>query len=109
MLRIPRSRWSRAALLVAALVLLAVAALSSPETLMAAPAVLLVAALLAGWFPGATVLDRLRRTTRRPRRARPSRLSGVRRSRAGVTVRGGALLGLHLAGNAPPAGALVAR
>jgi hypothetical protein len=89
-------------------VVLVAAAHRTPEALSAVPAVLLVVALVAGWFPGASVLDRLRRTTRRPRRVRAPRSAGTIRRRSGPPSGGGALLGLHLAGNAPPAAALPA-
>ncbi len=96
-------------MLAAAVLVLAAAAVWSPEALSAVPALLLLAVLVAGWFPGATVLDRLRRTSRSRRRGRPPLSDGTRRRRSGRPAGGGALLGLHLSGNAPPVGVLVAR
>lgn len=88
----------------AAVLLVGSCALYEPAFLMAAPAVLLVATLVVGWFPGAEVLERLRvrRTHRRRRRGAAPRLRVLGATRPGSAARGGVLLGLHLAGNGPP-------
>lgn len=65
------------------------------------PALLLLASLLLGRYPG----ERLRLSLGRPRRlARPARPLPARRPASFAPLpRGGALLGMALAGRAPPA------
>jgi hypothetical protein len=66
------------------------------------PALLIVAPLLAGWYPGEPLLSALRRT---PPARRSGRVGSPRTSRiAPVRLpRGGSLIGAALAGRAPPA------
>ena len=72
---------------------------------MLVPALLLAAALWAGWYPGAERLDRLVRRARRDRRSRRGSLSwSIPRWRlSSFAVPAGHLLGLQMAVRPPPA------
>lgn len=78
-----------------------VAGASITDLLCVLPALMLAAVLLAGRYPGERAIGRLRRALAPRRRARAPRARRPRARLAG-DVRGGRLIGLSLAGRAPP-------
>ncbi|MSW50456.1 MAG: hypothetical protein F2817_06155, partial [Actinobacteria bacterium] len=67
-----------------------------------APALLLIAVLLLGRYPGEATLSRLRRGRRPRRRALPRTHLGVARRAVAVPPRGGRLIGAGVASRPPP-------
>jgi hypothetical protein len=101
---------SRAALGVAVLATATAAALRAgvtPEVLLwFTPALLLIAALCAGRFPGEAVIQAHRRTPTRAPRRRDARSVSTRRRAPRAAGRRGLLLAFRLAERGPPVAAL---
>ena len=71
-----------------------------PQLLAMAPALLLLALIWCGRYPGERLIGLLAARTARPRRAPAS--AGARRYTPRLMARGGALLACALAGRGPP-------